>query len=78
MTIGALETMLADIQDGEVDVEQRIIDLLLRDDVFDEAQSGLDQLRSGMEQLQREMAGSMDHFRAAALLTAEVLDDQGQ
>ena len=66
MTIGALETVLADVREGELDVEQRILDLLLSGEDHDA-------ISSGMTALENEMRKALDNVHAAETLTTEVL-----
>jgi SNF2 family DNA or RNA helicase len=65
MTIGALETVLAEVQEGEMDFEGRILDLLL---------GGSDeQAREALRGLAEQVATVATRVGAAELLTAEVL-----
>jgi SNF2 family DNA or RNA helicase len=65
MTIGALETVLAEVQEGELDFEERILDLLLRGD--DTA------ARESLAGLGEQIASVKDAVGAAERQTAEVL-----
>jgi SNF2 family DNA or RNA helicase len=66
MTVGALETILAEAQEGEIDLEERILEMLLRSD---------DQtlLQREVEALGDELLEARTRQRAAESLTAEVL-----
>ncbi|HEX9057015.1 MAG TPA: SNF2-related protein [Ktedonobacterales bacterium] len=66
LTIGALETVLADVQDGELDVEERILDVLLGSDTSED-------LRAAMDALGEEMGVAQRHQSESASLTVEVL-----
>jgi SNF2 family DNA or RNA helicase len=66
MTVGALETVLAEAQEGEIDLEDRILEILLRSD--DRAVQ-----RSEVEALGDELLQARDRQHAAESLTAEVL-----
>jgi SNF2 family DNA or RNA helicase len=66
MTIGAMETVLAEAQEGELDMEERLLDALLR------ADSNLD-LRASVESLGNEIALARERQRAAESLTIGVL-----
>jgi SNF2 family DNA or RNA helicase len=66
MTIGALESVLADVREGEVDIEQRVLDLLLRDE--DDAA-----LEADIKALGDEMDGALKRVSDAETRTAEVL-----
>ena len=66
MTIGALETVLAESQEGEIDVEERLLEILLRTDSRDALQAEVDALGT-------EMARAMGRQREAELLTAGAL-----
>lgn len=66
MTIGTLESVLADMQDGELDVEQRILELLLQGDSKAEMSAGLDALCGEVQQ-------SQERLHRAESLTTEVL-----
>lgn len=66
MTVGALETVLSEVQDGEFDLEERILELLLQND--DRAK-----LRREVSELGDELVGARDRQSAAESLTAEVL-----
>jgi SNF2 family DNA or RNA helicase len=65
MTIGALETVLAEVQEGELDFEERILDLLLSGD--DE------QARAAVQGMGEQVATVLAEVTAAERLTAEVL-----
>jgi SNF2 family DNA or RNA helicase len=66
MTVGALETVLSEVQDGEIDLEERILELLLRTD--DSAT-----LRKEVDDLGDELVSARERQVAAESLTAEVL-----
>jgi SNF2 family DNA or RNA helicase len=66
MTVGALETVLAEAQEGEIDLEERILEILLDSD--DQAR-----LRREVEALGDELLEARTRQRAAESLTAEVL-----
>lgn len=66
MTIGALETVLSEVQDGEFDLEERILELLLRSD-------NRATLRRELDELGNELASARERQLAAESLTAEVL-----
>jgi SNF2 family DNA or RNA helicase len=66
LTIGALETMLAETQDDEVDVEERVLELLLKHE--DQAA-----IREEVRALGNEMARAQGRQLEAEALTAEVL-----
>jgi SNF2 family DNA or RNA helicase len=66
MTIGALETVLAEVQEGELDIEERILEVLLES-------TSRDGLRRGVERLGDALAHGRDAQRAAESLTEEVL-----
>jgi hypothetical protein len=68
MTIGALEGVLADVQDGELDWEERILDVLLREGAEDN-----DQVRAGVEDLGGQLAEARCHQHDAEELTQGVL-----
>ncbi|HEV2235746.1 MAG TPA: SNF2-related protein [Ktedonobacterales bacterium] len=65
MTIGALETVLAEVQEGEMDFEERILDLLLGTDNA--------AARESLAGLGEQVAGTLERVGAAERLTAEVL-----
>ena len=66
MTIGALETVLTEVQEGEFDLEERILELLLRSDDHDD-------LRKEVGALGDELVSARERQLAAESLTAEVL-----
>jgi SNF2 family DNA or RNA helicase len=66
MTIGALETVLAEVQEGEVDLPERLVALLMESE-------GRDALRREVAALGTELAQAQGRQQAAATLTAEVL-----
>lgn len=66
MTVGALETVLTEVQDGEFDLEERILELLLRSN--DRAD-----LRKEVEELGDGLVSARERQSAAESLTAEVL-----
>lgn len=66
MTVGALETVLSEVQEGEIDLEERILELLLRTD--DSAT-----LRNDVDDLGDELVSARERQLAAESLTAEVL-----
>ncbi|HLZ24065.1 MAG TPA: SNF2-related protein [Ktedonobacterales bacterium] len=66
MTIGGLETVLAEVQDGEVDLEERILEALLRTKTRDE-------LSREVEILGMELEAARDRQHAAESLTEGVL-----
>jgi SNF2 family DNA or RNA helicase len=66
MTIGALETVLAEVQEGEVDLEERLVELV-------GASRSRDDLRRAMTALGAELAEAQSRQHAAESLTAEVL-----
>jgi SNF2 family DNA or RNA helicase len=66
MTIGALETILAETQDGEVDLEERLLEIVLED--TDRAA-----VRERVRALGTEMASAQGRQLDAEALTAEVL-----
>lgn len=66
MTVGALETVLSEVQEGEIDLEERILELLLRTD--DSAT-----LRKDVDDLGDELVSARERQVAAESLTAEVL-----
>jgi SNF2 family DNA or RNA helicase len=66
MTVGALETVLSEVQEGEFDLEERILELLLQND--DRAK-----LRQEVAGLGDELVGARERQSAAESLTAEVL-----
>jgi SNF2 family DNA or RNA helicase len=66
LTIGALETVLAEVQEGEFDLEERILDAVL--------QSGSrDELRRRVARLGDALVEGSIHQRAAEMLTRKVL-----
>jgi SNF2 family DNA or RNA helicase len=66
LTIGALETVLAEVQEGELDLEERILEILL-------ASGSQDQIRRGVERLGDELLAGRERQRVAETLTQEVL-----
>ncbi len=66
MTIGALETVLAETQGGELDLEERVLDALLRCESRDD-------LSREVESLGIKLAQARDRQHAAESFTAEVL-----
>ena len=66
MTIGALETVLTEVQEGEFDLEERILELLLRSDDHND-------LRKEVDALGDELVTARERQLAAESLTAEVL-----
>ncbi|HEX6816765.1 MAG TPA: C-terminal helicase domain-containing protein, partial [Ktedonobacterales bacterium] len=66
MTIGALETVLSEVQEGELDLEERLVELLLESE-------SRDGLRRGVASLGAELGQAQDKQQAAQSLTAEVL-----
>jgi SNF2 family DNA or RNA helicase len=65
MAIGQLESVLADVQDGELDVEERLLEVLLGGDGGD--------VRGSVEALGREIEQALGRQGAAESLTAGVL-----
>ncbi|HLJ80648.1 MAG TPA: helicase-related protein, partial [Ktedonobacterales bacterium] len=66
MTIGGLETVLAEVQDGEVDLEERILEALLRT-------TSRDDLSRQVEAIGIELQEARDRQHAAESLTTGVL-----
>ncbi|HEU5347960.1 MAG TPA: SNF2-related protein [Ktedonobacterales bacterium] len=66
MTVGSLETVLTAVQEGEFDLEGRILELLLRSD-------DRDTLRKEVDGLGDELVSARERQLAAESLTAEVL-----
>jgi SNF2 family DNA or RNA helicase len=66
LTIGALETVLAETQEDEIDLEERLLDILLESD--DRAT-----LREGVRALGNEIVSAQGRQLEAEELTAEVL-----
>jgi hypothetical protein len=66
LTIGALETIMAETQDDEIDLEERLLALLLEHD--DRAA-----IREGVRALGDEMANAQGRQLEAEALTTEVL-----
>ncbi|HET9979383.1 MAG TPA: helicase-related protein, partial [Ktedonobacterales bacterium] len=66
MTIGALETVLTEVQEGEFDLEERILEMLLKSD-------DREVLRREMDELGDELVSARERQSAAESLTAEVL-----
>jgi hypothetical protein len=66
MTIGALETVLAETQEGEIDLEERILEIVLG------SASG-DDMRHQVASLGDELLQAMSRQHAAESLTVEAL-----
>ncbi|HEX9036855.1 MAG TPA: SNF2-related protein [Ktedonobacterales bacterium] len=66
MTVGALETVLAEAQDGEIDLEERVLEILLK------SESG-DDVRRQVESLGDELLLAMNKQREAESFTLEAL-----
>lgn len=66
MTVGALETVLSEVQEGEFDLEERILELLLQTD-------DRTKLRREMSELGDDLLRARERQTAAESLTAEVL-----
>jgi SNF2 family DNA or RNA helicase len=66
LTIGALETILADVQDAELDIEERILEALLRT-------PGREPLRCELESLGDELQAASGRQHDAEALTQGVL-----
>ena len=66
MTVGALETVLAEAQEGEIDLEERVLEILLK------SESG-EEVRQQVESLGSELLVAMGRQRAAETLTLEAL-----
>jgi SNF2 family DNA or RNA helicase len=66
MTVGALETVLSEVQEGEFDLEERILELLLQTD-------DRTKLRREMSELGDDLLSARERQTAAESLTAEVL-----
>lgn len=66
MTIGALETVLADVQEGELDVEERILDALLQHETPEEVEAAIEGLGDRMDTARQ-------HQGESESLTMEVL-----
>jgi predicted dinucleotide-utilizing enzyme len=66
MTIGALETVLAETQEGEIDLEERILEIVL-------GSANGDELRAQVQSLGDELLQAMGRQRAAESLTVEAL-----
>jgi SNF2 family DNA or RNA helicase len=66
LTIGALETVLAETQDDEVDLEERLLEILLE-------RNNSAAIREGVQALGNEVASAQGRQLAAEALTAEVL-----
>jgi len=67
MTIGALETVLAETQEGELDLEERILDILMQSATGDETRRQLNTLGD-------EMVQALERQHAAETLTSGVLE----
>ncbi len=66
MTVGALETVLTEVQEGEFELEERILEVLLRSD-------DRTKLRREVGELGDELVSARERQMAAESLTAEVL-----
>ncbi|MGH2502981.1 MAG: DEAD/DEAH box helicase, partial [Ktedonobacterales bacterium] len=66
MTVGALETVLAEAQEGEIDLEERVLEILLKSETGDEVRQRVDSLGA-------EMLVAMGRQREAESLTLEAL-----
>ncbi|MFI5272765.1 MAG: DEAD/DEAH box helicase [Ktedonobacterales bacterium] len=66
MTVGALETVLAEAQEGELDLEERVLDVLLRAEQPD-------LLENEVAALGDELLAALDRQHAAETFTARVL-----
>jgi hypothetical protein len=66
MTVGALETVLSEVQEGEFDLEERILELLLQAD-------DRTKLRREMAERGDDLLSARERQTAAESLTAEVL-----
>lgn len=66
MTVGALETVLAESHEGEIDLEERVLEILLRNESRDDMSAAVDALGA-------EMAQAMGRQHEAELLTAGAL-----
>lgn len=66
MTVGALETVLAEAQDGEIDLEERVLEIMLK------SESG-DEMRQRVESLGAELLVAKNRQREAETLTLEAL-----
>ncbi|HZC04846.1 MAG TPA: SNF2-related protein [Ktedonobacterales bacterium] len=66
MTIGALETVLAEAQEGEIDLEERILEIVL-------GSANGDDMRQQVESLGDELLQAMSRQHAAESLTVEAL-----
>jgi SNF2 family DNA or RNA helicase len=66
MTVGALETVLTEVQEGEFELEERILELLLRSD-------DRTKLSKEVGELGDELVSARERQMAAESLTAEVL-----
>lgn len=66
MTVGALETVLAETQEGEIDVEERVLEILLKSENRDE-------VRCGVESLGADIAAAAGRQRDSESLTLEAL-----
>jgi SNF2 family DNA or RNA helicase len=66
MTIGALETVLTEVQEGELDIEERILDALLHSETSN-------QLAEEIETLGDTLGDGLQRQRHAESLTAGVL-----
>jgi len=66
ITVGSLENVLSEVQEGEFDLEERILELLLQND-------DRSRLRREMAELGDELLSARERQTAAESLTAEVL-----
>jgi SNF2 family DNA or RNA helicase len=66
MTVGALETVLAEAQEGEIDLEERVLEILLK------SKSG-DEVRQQVDSLGAELLVAMGRQHAAETRTVEAL-----
>jgi SNF2 family DNA or RNA helicase len=66
MTIGALETVLSEVQEGELDIEERILDALLHSD-------SQKQMEEEIQMLGEELGNGVERQQYAESLTAGVL-----
>jgi SNF2 family DNA or RNA helicase len=66
MTVGALETVLSEVQEGEFDLEERILELLLQTD-------DRTKLHREMAELGDDLLSARERQMSAESLTAEVL-----
>ncbi len=66
MTVGALESVLAEVQEGEIDLEERLLEILLQS-------SSREDVRREVESLGDELATALSRQHEAESLTEEVL-----